>query len=147
MNARFRSPRWALACISLTLATPVQAAGRSGIDWYSDMPSAWSVSRELGRPMLLFFTMDGCHYCTKMRQATLTDPRVVAEVEGGYVAATIRAASNPQLVRQLHIERFPTTLIASPDGKILAVINGYVAPAELRSRMRAARYRLTSHRP
>jgi len=146
MNTHFRTACLALALVSLTLTTPLQAAGRSTIDWYPDVPSVWSASRELGRPMLLFFTLDGCHYCAKMRRTTFTDPRVVAEIGDRYLAATVRAAANPKLVRKLHIQRFPTTLIASPDGQIRAVINGYVSPAELRSRMRSVHYRLTSAR-
>jgi thioredoxin-related protein len=76
--------------------------------------------------MLLYVTMDGCTYCTKMVRSTLSDPEVRKMIGASYVAVAIKNSDRPDLMRKLQIRSFPTTLLVSPDGRILNQMKGYV---------------------
>lgn len=59
----------------------VASAEKAGaIAWRSDVDRAWKASKQQNRPLLLFVTLDGCGYCTKMKQHTYRDPAVVKDV-------------------------------------------------------------------
>lgn len=106
--------------------------------WQSDADRAWQSAHTAQRPLLLYFSMAGCDYCRKMERETLADHSVVSAIETKFVAASLPAEKNPDLVRRLGVRTYPTTVIISPQAALLDRISGYVGPAELRDRLRVA---------
>ena len=98
----------------------------SGRGWLRDVDQALRVAAAQQRPLLLYITMDGCTYCTKMVQTTLSHPDVRKLIGSSYVAAAIKNSERPDLMQKLKIRSFPTTLLVSPKGQILNQMNGYV---------------------
>jgi thioredoxin-related protein len=117
-------------------------AGRvsSGMDprlepWQADLNAAWQKAKATKRPLLLVASMEGCHYCEEMKRNTLHDRQVLAEIQHSYVPAAVKAADRPNLIEKLQIRIFPTTVIISPEGRVLDTIRGYVPPEQFRARL------------
>ena len=135
-----------------TLAGPVlfplaaSAAEGAEIDWHQEMPAAWRSMRNEQRPMLLFVTMDGCTHCRRMESQTYRDQRVIGRVRSSFVAAAINGPRQPEVARRLGVRVYPTTLIISPEYRVIASIRGYVPPDELTARLAAVSERLATNR-
>ena len=136
---RFFSPQYGLAMAAmLAVSASGPSAENAAIQWHSDPAKAHQLARQQNRPLLLLVTMDGCFYCTKMKQSTYQDAVVASEVADRFVAARIDAKGHRALVEKLGVEVYPTTVIVSPDYRVLDVIRGYVDSSRLRQRMTAA---------
>jgi uncharacterized protein YyaL (SSP411 family) len=81
------------------------------------------------RPLLIYLTMQGCHHCDLMRKHTYTDPRIAKEINRSFVAIMLEDKEAEHLVKALQITTFPTTIVMSPQRKLLLRVNGYM-PAE-----------------
>lgn len=129
----------ALWIAPLLLFAAVAGGGEpAGKDWHHDWPTAWRDSQAQDRPILLFITMEHCHYCEKMSRETYADGGVVDELDSSFVRASIDSDRDPRLVRQLNVQAFPTTVILGPDAHVIDSMKGYVGPEQLRTRLRAA---------
>ena len=92
--------------------TPAQEAKERVIHWqkYSDV--ALVVSRESKKPVLLYFTLDGCPACELMNTETLRDPKVVYYINNNFVPIKIDA-SNSDLLDKYGVTSFPTIVMLS----------------------------------
>jgi thioredoxin-like negative regulator of GroEL len=69
---------------------------------------------------------DNCFYCRKLEAGPLKDPSIGQLLSGKFVALKLDATRAPDLAKALRVQMYPTTVIAAPDGKIHAFIEGYV---------------------
>ena len=105
------------------------------IQWHAYLGEAWKTTYESGRPLLLFVTVENCGYCTKMKNGTFTDETVVSTISEAFVPTRINSRELKQMVDQLQIRLFPTTLIILPDCRVADRINGYVNAQALQARL------------
>ncbi len=105
------------------------------IQWHADLGEAWKTTCESGRPLLLFVTVENCGYCTKMKNGTFTDEAVVSTISEAFVPTWINSRELKQMVDQLQIRLFPTTLIILPDYRVADRINGYLNARALQARL------------
>jgi len=132
----------ALVGLSLTLWTATASADE--IAWRSDLRTAWSEAQEQHRPLLVFITRDDCPYCTKMKQSTYLDAHIVERVDEGFIPVVVDSAVEEKFVHDLKVSAFPTTVLISPDAKILDRIKGFVEPEKFDARLVAAERRLAA---
>lgn len=104
------------------------------IEWWNHFEKAHSAN-EAKRPLLVFLSVDGCFYCKHMQKTTFLDPTVVQTVKSQFVPVAIDGAKYPKLVRHLKITSYPTTLLVSPELKVLAAMNGYRSAAQLQRQL------------
>ncbi len=120
----------------LFISTYVCAAESGGpIHWLTDISEAAKATRSQNRPLVLFVTMKGCTYCTRMKQQTYSDAEVASHISSSYVAAQIDGRKNQRLARKIGVRVFPTTAIVSSEGKVLEVIHGFVDSKDLLQRL------------
>ncbi len=110
------------------------------IPWLRDLNQGLQAAQSRQRPMLLFLSMDGCGYCQKMKGTTFTDGRVQRVIRDGYIPVSVKASEQPKLMRRLQIQSFPTTLIVSPQGKIVGNVRGYLPPSAFLTRIEPVQY-------
>ena len=123
-----------VACIVvLAMNAAAQASG-----WHRDVDAAMQLARAQQRPLVLFVTMDGCTYCHKMVETTLSDQGILRVIGTQFVPAAIKATDRPDLMRKLKIRSFPTTLLVSPRGEIVDQITGYIDVRKFDDRLRRA---------
>lgn len=116
-------------CNAQSVAEPGVQRPAAGPFEYLAVDDAWQAAQESQVPMLLFVTSDHCYYCKKMVAETYTHPELAPAFAKLFETVAVEQADNPQLVEQLGVRMFPTTLIVSPAGSLLGRLEGHV-PAE-----------------
>lgn len=101
------------------------AEGASGVQWRSSLEQAEREATSTGKPMLIQMTATWCTYCHKMLRTTFTDKAVIDLVNDNFIPIQVDADRNPQLVKALRIQAFPSTAIVSSDFQKILKINGY----------------------
>jgi thioredoxin-related protein len=120
---------WGMLLVS-SAATSATASG-----WLRDVDHALSVAQTEQRPLVVFVSMDGCVHCYRMIQTTFRDTGIRRTLGSSFVAAAIKGSERPDLMQQLKIRSYPTTLLVSPDGQVLDQMVGYVAAEKLQARL------------
>lgn len=137
----------AVASAERPVARPVNASGeRPQIAWQQDIESAWNVMKREQRPLLLFVTTDECIHCLRM-QSTLTDAKIVENVQASYVAVAAHERDIPNVTERLQIRVFPTTVLISPQAEVLDIISGYTDSNRLQTRLESASKRAKTTKP
>ncbi|MCI0376442.1 MAG: DUF255 domain-containing protein [Gemmataceae bacterium] len=115
---------WLLALGHVALLTAPLAAQET-IKWRPDYNAARKEAQDKGLPLVLDFGTQSCFWCRKLDETTFRDPKVIGVMNERFVAIKIDAERDPALTSSLRITAFPTLVLAAPDGKILAAIEGY----------------------
>jgi protein disulfide-isomerase len=108
------------------------------IHWLTEYASARREGIKEDRLVLLFVTSDHCGYCLKMQDNTLSNQSIVQTLQTKFVPAKLTLKLDDELAQQLQVSIYPTTMIISPQGKILDYARGYLSPEELHLRMDSA---------
>ncbi|MCI0641355.1 MAG: DUF255 domain-containing protein [Gemmataceae bacterium] len=121
---------WIVAFVSGTLQT-APVISQEPIKWRPDYNVARKEAQDKGLPLVLDFGTQSCYWCRKLDETTFRDPKVIGVLNERFVAIKIDAQREPALTSSLRITAFPTLVLAAPDGKILAAIEGYQDAARL----------------
>ncbi|NQV27501.1 MAG: thioredoxin family protein, partial [Rhodopirellula sp.] len=101
------------------------AAIAANVKWGNDLKKAAVAAQQSGKPILITFTASWCHYCHKLLDETFTDKKVIARVNEYFVPVVLDADENERAVQLLGVEAFPTTVVISPELKVLSRITGF----------------------
>ena len=88
--------------------------------------------------MLFYVTSTHCPYCVLMEQKTLSDPRIKSVLQKSFEPARVYADRQPQVVNNLRVHAYPTTVIVDANNRIVESIQGYVEPREFERRLNEA---------
>jgi thioredoxin-related protein len=125
----YRQTVVALLAAWTCLIPPTWAADDApAIQWQPQIMEAWKSAQADNRPLLIYVSLEGCHYCRKMEQDTLRDPLVTRQVGEAFVAARADAQRDAAIVRRWNVEVYPSTVI-------IGLIRGYVAADELQGQL------------
>jgi tetratricopeptide (TPR) repeat protein len=115
------------AVVAGTLVLTAWAAHGADRDiaWRGDYDRARKEAVDKGRPLFLSFHTEDCFHCRRLEAGPFKDPAVVGLVNERYIPLHVDGNRSPRLAEALRIQAYPTMIIASPDGKILAFIEGY----------------------
>ncbi len=120
-----------LATCALIIGTANAVRGADEIAWHTDVAEAVAAAGEKDLPLLVYVTSSHCPYCVKMKNQTLSNATLAAEVNRGFVALIVSRGTAPELERRIAVRAYPTTLILRPDESELGRVTGYVSPAQL----------------
>ena len=131
MRSASTRPAGRAAILILALAgvlTPVNArpTPNKSVAWRTDYNAARREAQEKGLPLLIVVGTDDCFYCRKLEANTFADAGVAGLISNGYVALKLDANREPGLTKALKVQVYPTSVLAGPDGKIHAFIEGYL---------------------
>lgn len=115
----------ALSSVALGLVLFGQSATAEPIVWQTDFRQATRQSQQQKKPLLIKVGATWCHYCVKMKRETFQDAHIADHVNACFIPLSVDADQNRELVRALNVRAFPTTLVVSPDMKIVKRIRGY----------------------
>jgi thiol:disulfide interchange protein len=90
-----------------------------------------------GKPMLLFFTAQWCHFCHQMADEAFTHPQVVSLSEH-FVCVLIDVDAEPDVCGQFQVSRYPTIQFVSPRGVPLERVVGKQPGHQLMMAMQSA---------
>lgn len=118
------------------VAQPNRPAAAPQITWYTDYNTARKEAQEKGLPLLIVVGTDNCFYCRKLEAGPLKDATLAPMLESGFVPLKLDATKSPDLAKALKVQLYPTTVLAAPDGKIHAFIEGYIETDRLAEQMK-----------
>jgi thioredoxin-related protein len=113
----------------------------AGDNWVG-FDQGFALSQKLGKPMLIDFYTDWCHWCKVMDEKTFNNPKVKAFLKAHFIAVRIQAEDkNAHLTykgkKYNHVEfskaagvrGYPSLAFLDKKGELITIIPGYV-PAE-----------------
>ena len=98
---------------------------------FETVDEAWQAAQESRDPLLLFVSSDHCYYCKKMLAETMTHPELAPAFARLFETTAVDGGRDRELVDQLGVRAYPTTVVISPEGKLLAKLEGYVEPRKI----------------
>lgn len=140
-HARRASYLRLLAVLAVVVSSGTEAAA-ARVDWRTDLQRAALEAERQRKPMLFQITAEWCGYCHKMLEQTFTQESVAEHVNSCFIPVVIDADEHAGVVRNLGVEAFPTTLVVTPQLKLVRRIAGFQTAEELTKHLDA----LCSHR-
>lgn len=101
---------------------------------FADLDAALQRAHEKDQATLVFVSMDGCHYCDKMRAETFEDEEVISAVSE-FQTVMIKRELNPAWVAKQGVKLFPTTIVVAADGSVTDRLEGFLNPERFRKRI------------
>lgn len=77
-------------------------------------------------PLLIVFSTDQCVWCKHLENRTLKDAQVQTRIQKNWVPLYLNATRNSSLADALKVRQLPTLVFASPEGKIMGFLEGFV---------------------
>ena len=96
---------------------------------HADLLAARQAAQKSREPLLVFLTSEHCHFCVKMVNETYAHPQLAPLFHQLFETVSIDAERDPQLMAKLGVRMLPTTLVVTPEGKVIGRLDGFV-PAE-----------------
>ncbi|MCA9230793.1 MAG: thioredoxin family protein [Planctomycetales bacterium] len=103
-----------------------QYAGGNKIFTHSSIEQAWQLAVKEQRPLLVMFESDHCVYCRRMLSETYGHPAIRRMLARDAETVLAKAEDYRPLIKRMGIRGYPTTLVVSPEGKVLDVVEGFV---------------------
>ncbi|WP_166829423.1 thioredoxin family protein [Thalassoroseus pseudoceratinae] len=111
-----------------TVAKPVaqtMAAVPQTVQWQPNLQAAHRLSQQTGRPMLLVFGASWCHFCHKLEDETLGDPRMAAYVNSMFVPVHLDLDKDQRVAKILGVSAVPATIVLSPQAELVGRHDGF----------------------
>jgi len=127
------APLTGIAAGQITQSTPTASRGLFS---QSDVKKAWKAAVSQQKPMLVMFTSEQCIYCQKMLNETYGHTAIKQMLAGRTETVLAHAEDYRDLTKKLGIRGYPTTLLIAPNGDVLDLMQGFVAPQAFAERVR-----------
>lgn len=111
---------------AVVLMLPRTAPAAEPVVWRTDYNSARKEAAERGLPLFVVVGTDNCYYCKKLEAGPCREANIVSILASGFIPLKIDASRDPNLARALKVQLYPTIVLAGPDGKIHAFVEGYI---------------------
>ncbi|MEM9656840.1 MAG: thioredoxin family protein, partial [Planctomycetota bacterium] len=108
---------------------------RTAIFHHATVQAAWQSAIARQRPLVVMFTSDHCRYCDKMLAETYGHPAIERMLATNCETVVADARIDRDLTQRMGIRAFPTSLVVSPQGKVVASVEGFVEPQEFANRV------------
>ena len=108
---------------------PIQIAGLSPRIAWQSYEKALQRAEEASKPVVLVFETAWCGYCQKMNRTTFKDAAVVERLNT-LPAAKINAEKEVALASRFGVAGYPTLVLLSPEGRVLARRSGYLSASD-----------------
>jgi thioredoxin-like negative regulator of GroEL len=113
-------------------------AGGQEVRWRHDYAAARKEAAAAGKPLLLDFGSEDCVWCRKLDATTFRQPAVIELLNDRFVPVKVDGQKDAWLSQTAGVEAFPTLVLLSSEGKILARHDGYADAGKLLPLLRQA---------
>jgi YHS domain-containing protein/thioredoxin-related protein len=101
------------------------------LSWIQDYGEALKAAVEKQRPVWLQFTGPWCPNCHRMDKESFKNPGVIEQLTKHFITAKISCDDDAELALSFGFTQLPATVLISPDGRILAKLEGFADPEKL----------------
>jgi thiol:disulfide interchange protein len=102
----------------------------TAIGW-NDYTPGMAMAGKGTKPIFLYFHASWCTYCTKLKQTTFKDKKILAYLEKNFVSIQVDTDKNQALSNEWKVKGLPTLWFLEPDGTKINSIPGYMDAAQL----------------
>jgi len=103
-----------LLTIALLLSTSLMA---DEIHWAKDFKSGIEQATKENKPVLFVFSRHTCKYCVILEKTTFSDPRVIKELNKGFVSIIAYSDEDDAMPQELWRPGTPTIWFLKPNGQ------------------------------
>lgn len=96
-----------------------RAVAQSSVRWAPNLDIAKKVAAQSNRLILVHFWTEACGPCMRMEREVFSRPDVAAAIEANFVPVRVNVQPYPPLAREYGVDRWPTDIILSPDGRVI----------------------------
>ncbi len=123
----------AAVAVSFASRPPAQADDHavSRLSWRKNYKQACEEAGRRRRPILVKITATWCGPCRQMQQLTFTDERLRRRLRRDFVLLELDADENPDLISGFHVQAYPTTLVVSPELKVVSRMTGFKSAGDM----------------
>lgn len=107
------------------------AAEAMKVEWREWGQAAFDRAQATEQPILLSISAQWCGWCQTMDATTYAEPRIAAIINHDFVPVRVDADRHPRVRDRYNAGGFPSTVLLTPTGRLLAVA-GYLKPEQLR---------------
>lgn len=103
---------------------PSVGMSQQTIHWEPTLESAQRLAAQSDRLVLIQFWAQWCGVCKRMESEVFTNQGTISVLSEKYVPVKVNADHFPATARRYGITALPTTVIATPDGRLVDMIRG-----------------------
>ncbi|MCH9740656.1 MAG: thioredoxin family protein [Epsilonproteobacteria bacterium] len=94
------------------------------VKWAKDLDSAFALSKEQNKPLIVMVESHGCRWCIKMKETTLNDPKVLKKLDEFIIVKVLREnpADRSRLPEFKHV---PIMFFYQANGELFDNLRGY----------------------
>ncbi|UWG48819.1 Prenyltransferase family protein containing thioredoxin domain [Halanaeroarchaeum sp. HSR-CO] len=107
------------------------AADAMKVEWREWGQAAFDRAQDTEQPILLSISARWCGWCQTMDATTYAEPRIAAIINHDFVPIRVDADRHPRVRDRYNAGGFPSTVMLTPTGKLLAAA-GYLKPEQMR---------------
>jgi thiol-disulfide isomerase/thioredoxin len=95
------------------------------VAWFHDLYEAHRVAAATGRPILIVFGAEWCHYCRELDTKTLKNPELVGYISSNFVPVHLDADKDAKVAQILKAKPIPCTVVLGPNADLMGRSFGY----------------------
>jgi uncharacterized protein len=122
---------------ALFLAVSAWAGTPPALEWNPWSADIFARAKHADRFVLLDLEAVWCHWCHVMDATTYQDPAAVALLKSKYILVKVDQDSRPDLAGRYEDYGWPATIVFDREGHEIVKRQGYIAPKEMVSMLRA----------
>lgn len=103
-------------CLAMLVFVPT-TLGAESIHWMTDFEQARQIAQQSQRLLLLHFATEWCGPCKRLEKNVFPASTVSAAIGRSYVPVKIDCDHNPALAARFEVDRYPTDVIITADGR------------------------------
>jgi len=109
----------------LWLGCPARLNASDQLNWLN-YETALQESKDVQRPLLLFFTSPWCYQCTEMKRKVFKDKDIISLLNERFLLVEVDISEEKQLKENFLINYTPTSLFLDISGKPIIDVKGYI---------------------
>jgi len=95
-----------------------------GIPWVKDIPTAFSLAKKENKNVLIMAVSKGCSWCRKMKERTLSNPKVAKRLEK-YILVQADRETPSQRKQVPEFKHVPVIFFMTPKKELIDDMRGY----------------------
>ncbi len=111
-----------LLVVSLLLTTSLVYG--QGIKWYEDFDEGLAEAKRTGKPMMIDFYTDWCHWCDELDKKVYTNSDVI-KLAKDFISVKVDADADEETKEKYRVNAYPTIIFTDYQGKEISKIVGY----------------------
>ena len=97
-----------------------------GVTFHTSLPAGINESKDLNKPIFLYFRSETCYWCIVFEKESLSDEGVINILNKNFVLISIDEIKQKKVAANLNVWSSPYMIFFEPDGGEILRIPGYI---------------------